>query len=130
VHGHVVCLVGRARDPLDYVAPVQHVCVWVSCVYDFARFVYLLQCSELYSAALSRCMRFGAPRRLNLTAEIALASPHPPRCYAPRSYMHTGASAHATNQADAYTLGGAGRGYRRRGTRRKGERFESAGVSE
>ena len=83
--------------------------VW-SCVYDFARFVYLPHCSELYSAALSLCMRFGAPRRLNLTAEIALASPHPPRCYAPRSHMHTGASAHATNQADAYTLGGAGKG--------------------
>jgi hypothetical protein len=49
-------------------------------------------------------------RRLNLTAEIALASPHPPCCYAPRSHMHTGASAHATNQADAYTLGGAGKG--------------------
>ena len=94
---------GRARDPLD------DVCMWVSCVYDFARFVYLLHCSELYSAALSLCMRFGAPRRLNLTAEIALASPQPPRCYAPRSHMHTGASAHATNQADAYTLGGAGK---------------------
>ena len=96
VHGHVACLVGRARDPLDDVAPVQHVCMCVSCVYDFARFVYLPHCSELYSAALSLCMRFGAPRRLNLTAEIALASPHPPRCYAPRSHMHTGASAHAT----------------------------------
>ena len=96
VYGPVVCLVGRARDPLDDVAPVQHVCMCVSCVYDFARFVYLLHCSELYSAALSLCMRFGAPRRLNLTTEIALASPHPPRCYAPRSHMHTGASAHAT----------------------------------
>ena len=64
VHGHVACLVGRARDPLDDVAPVQHVCMCVSCVYDFARFVYLLHCSELYSAALSLCMRFGAPRRL------------------------------------------------------------------
>jgi hypothetical protein len=131
VHGHVACLVGRARDPLDDVAPVQHVCVWVSCVYDFARFVYLPHCSELYSAALSLCMRFGAPRRLNLTAEIALASPHPPRCYAPRSYMHTGASGHAKQPGRClHTLGGAGRGYRRRGTRRKGERFESARVSE
>jgi hypothetical protein len=36
--------------------------------------------------------------------------PAPSRCYAPRSHMHTGASAHATNQADAYTLGGAGKG--------------------
>ena len=101
MHGHVVCLVGRARDPLDYVAPVQHVCVWVSCVYDFARFVYLLQCSELYSAALSRCMRFGAPRRLNLTAEIALASPHPPVA---TLLAHTCTQVHrATQPTDAYT---------------------------
>ncbi len=76
VHGHVACLVGRARDPLDDVAPVQHVCMCVSCVYDFARFVYLPHCSELYSAALSLCMRFDAPRRLNLTAEIATLLAH------------------------------------------------------
>ena len=71
-HGHVVCLVGRARDPLDDVAST---CVCVCRrVHDFARFVYLLHCSELYSVSLSLCMRFGAPRRLNLTAEISLAS--------------------------------------------------------
>ena len=40
VHGHVVCLVGRARDPLDDVAPVQHMCMWVSCVYDL-RVLYI-----------------------------------------------------------------------------------------
>ena len=45
VYGPVVCLMGRARDPLDDVAPVQHVCMCVSCVYDFARFVYLPHCS-------------------------------------------------------------------------------------
>ena len=74
VYGPVVCLVGRARDLLDDVAST---CV-CGCrrVYDFACFVYLLHCSELYSVSLSLCMRFGAPRRLNLTAEIALASLH------------------------------------------------------
>ena len=87
---------GRARDPLD------DVCMWVSCVYDFARFVYLLHCSELYSAALSLCMRFGAPRRLNLTAEIALASPHPPVA---TLLAHACTQVHRPtqpNQADAY----------------------------
>ena len=106
VYGPVVCLVGRARDPPDDVAPVQHVCMCVSCVYDFARFVYLLHCSELYSAALSLCMRFGAES----DSRDSACEPTPPRCYAPRSHMHTGASATQPNQADAYTLGGAGKG--------------------
>ena len=50
VHGHVACLVGRARDPLDDVASTC-VCGCRVCMI----------CAFCISAVLSLCMRFGAP---------------------------------------------------------------------
>ena len=78
---------GRARDPLD------DVCMWVSCVYDL-RVLYICCIVVVYALWCSR--------RLNLTAEIALASPHPPVA---TLLAHTCTQVHRPtqpNQADAY----------------------------
>ena len=100
MHGPVVCLVGRARDLLDDVASTC-VCVCRVCMI----------CAFCISAALLRTVfscivivyALWCSRRMNLTAEIALASPHPPVA---TLLAHTCTQVHRPtqpNQADAYT---------------------------
>ena len=67
-------------------------------------------------------------QKIESDSRDSACEPAPSRCYAPRSHMHTGASGHATHRC-LYTLGGAGKGIPKGGTRRKGERVESARVS-
>ena len=88
VHGHVACLV--AERAVRWMT-------WPARVYVGVVVCMILR--VLYICCIVVVYALWCSRRLNLTAEIALASPHPPRCYAPRSHMHTGASVHATQPA-------------------------------
>jgi hypothetical protein len=130
VHGHVACLVGRARDrwmtrydsrlsrrpARVYVCRVRMICAFcisaavLRAVFSCIVTVYALWCSQ----------------KIESDSRDSACEPAPSRCYAPRSHMHTGASGHATHRC-LYTLGGAGKGIPNGGTRRKGERVESAG---
>ena len=130
VHGHVACLVGRAHDrwmtrydsrlrrrpARVYVCRVCMICAFcisaavLRAVFSCIVTVYALWCSQ----------------KIESDSRDSACEPAPSRCYAPRSHMHTGASGHATHRC-LYTLGGAGKGIPNGGTRRKGERVESAG---
>jgi hypothetical protein len=132
VHGHVACLVGRARDrwmtrydsrlsrrpARVYVCRVRMICAFcisaavLRAVFSCIVTVYALWCSQ----------------KIESDSRDSACEPAPSRCYAPRSHMHTGASGHASHRC-LYTLGGAGKGIPKGGTRRKGERVESARVS-
>jgi len=100
VHGHVACLVGRARDrwmtrydsrlsrrpARVYVCRVRMICAFcisaavLRAVFSCIVTVYALWCSQ----------------KIESDSRDSACEPAPSRCYAPRSHMHTGASGHAT----------------------------------
>jgi hypothetical protein len=104
------------RPARVYVCRVRMICAFcisaavLRAVFSCIVTVYALWCSQ----------------KIESDSRDSACEPAPSRCYAPRSHMHTGASGHATHRC-LYTLGGAGKGIPNGGTRRKGERVESAG---
>ena len=135
VHGHVACLVGRARDPLDdkvrlALEPSASTCVCgcrvcmicafcisaavLRAVFSCIVTVYALWCSQKIESDSRDSACEPAPSPL-----LRSSLTHAHRCIGPRN--PTGRCLH--------TLGGAGKGIPKGGTRRKGERVESARVS-
>ena len=92
VHGHVACLVGRARDPLDdkvrlALEPSASTCVCGCRV--------CMICAFCISAAVLRAVFSCIVTVYALWCSQKIESDSRDS-YAPRSHMHTGASAHAT----------------------------------
>ena len=81
VHGHVACLVGRARDPLDdkvrlALEPSASTCVCGCRVCMICAFCISAAVLRAVFSCIVTVYAFGAPRRLNLTAEIATLLAH------------------------------------------------------
>ena len=131
VHGHVACLVGRARDPLDdkvrlALEPSASTCVCGCRVCMICAFCISAAVLRAVFSCIVTVYALWCSQKIESDSRDSACEPAPSRCYAPRSHMHTGASGHATHRC-LYTLGGAGKGIPKGGTRRKGERVESAG---
>ena len=121
VYGPVVCLVGRARDPLDdkvrlALEPSASTCVCGCRVCMICAFCISAAVLRAVFSCIVTVYALWCSQKIESDSRDSACEPAPSRCYAPRSHMHTGASAHATQPGRRlHTLGGAGRGYRREG---------------
>jgi len=93
VHGHVACLVGRARDPLDDVGST---CVCGCRVCMICAFCISAAVLRAVFSCIVTVYALWCSQKIESDSRDSACEPAPSRCYAPRSHMHTGASAHAT----------------------------------